>query len=86
MSKERKVVTTCAADYHLIGNHLYTFMGERLIQFKVTDIVDEERIEGDDETNTYTFYKDHCYQKIEDAILGMLSFLERITKEFGIVS
>lgn len=59
-----------------IGQWLYCFMGERLINFEVVEIIDNLRLIGEDDDCTYTFYMSYCYLTREAAIEGMIRALE----------
>ncbi len=61
------------------GDILYTFMGERLIRLTVLDIIDDSRLQGEDEENIYVFYSDSCYESESEAYLGMERMLEKST-------
>ncbi len=54
-----------------IGETLYCFMGQSIIEFKVLEDGDDCRVYGEDGANFYTFYKAHCYRSKEAAFVGM---------------
>jgi hypothetical protein len=59
------------------GQILYSIMGENLIEFKFLELLDENRISGENDAALYVFYKKDCYDTIQKAINGMYMFLTR---------
>ena len=63
-----------------LGDKLYAFMGETIIEFTVTDF-DEDRASGYDKDCTYCFYRKDCYRTKYQVVNGMKFALNRIVDE-----
>lgn len=61
-----------------IGDIVYTFVGEKLCRFEVTDLPDDIRLHGENDQESYCMYIDCCYKSAKEAIEGMYKRLEII--------
>lgn len=64
----------------LMGDTVFTFMGESIVSFEVSELIDELRLAGGDGSCTYCVYREHCYHSQEEAIQGMLEALRAETE------
>lgn len=58
------------------GDVVYTFVGENLVFFEVTEYYDNKRLLGKNGDHTYCVFEKYCYSKRKNAIQGMKIYLQ----------
>lgn len=66
--------------FHL-GDTVYSFVGERLVHFEITDYHDPIRVIGKKGNETFCVCEDWCYLSRTEAFMGMMKYLRDIVEE-----
>lgn len=61
-----------------INDTVYSFIGETLCQFKIAEFLDDLRLSGENEGETFCVYTKYCYPSRVEAAIGMAKALEEI--------
>ena len=64
-----------------INDTVYSFIGETLCQFKVTEFLDDLRLWGVNENETFCVYIKYCYPSRVEAAIGLAKALEDIEND-----
>jgi hypothetical protein len=62
-----------------IGESVYTFVGQRLLQLEVKDYYDELRLSAEGRDAIYCVYEIDCHLSKHEAFMGMMTCLHKIT-------
>ena len=63
------------------GDILYSFLGEKLVEFKMIAYLNDDVIIGETDDGNLTLFEKFCYSKRHNAIVGMHIYLKSLESE-----
>lgn len=62
------------------GDKVWAFLGERLVNFSVKEILPCGRLLGENEKENYCMFESNCYSNPKNAINGMKIYLKALNQ------